>query len=60
MNDFTVTVDEFLKFNRYDIFDGFGKVKKSVADEKVINAYKTFNKTKKINSDSEQIIKELK
>ena len=59
MNDFAITIDEFLKFNRYDILEGFGKIRKSVADEKAIGEYREFNKTQKINSDFENMVKKL-
>ena len=59
MNDFAITIDEFLKFNRYDILERFGKIRKSVADEKAIGEYKEFNKTQKINSDFEDMVKKL-
>ena len=59
MNDFAKSIDEFLKFNRFDILTHKGKISKYEAEEKAHIEYDAFNKTQKINSDFEKQIKKL-
>lgn len=57
MNDFAASIDEFLKFNRYEILDGHGHITHTAAKDKAIGEYKEFNKHQRINSDFDKIIK---
>ncbi|WP_391571689.1 RhuM family protein [Cohnella sp.] len=59
MQDFATSIDEFLKFNRYEILDGNGRIAQSAAKEKAIGEYKEFNKHQKIVSDFDREIKKL-
>ncbi|QTH40910.1 virulence RhuM family protein [Cohnella sp. LGH] len=59
MQDFATSIDEFLKFNRYEILDGNGRIAQSTAKEKAIGEYKEFNKHQKIVSDFDREIKKL-
>lgn len=59
MEDFAQSIDEFLKFNRYEVLEGHGKISHSVAKQKAIEEYKEFNKYQKIESDFDKEIKKL-
>lgn len=60
MEDFAVSIDEFLKFNRYEILKGHGRISHSNAKEKAIGEYKEFNKNQKIVSDFDKEIRKIK
>lgn len=51
MEQLTVSVNEFLNFNRYEVLEGKGRISKLQADKKAIIEYDAFNKTQKIISD---------
>jgi len=57
MQSLKESVDKFLNFNEYKVLDNFGSVKKSIADDKAKAEYQTFNKTQKINSDFDKLLK---
>ena len=59
MQDFAASIDEFLKFRRYKILIGKGKVSRLEAKEKAHAEYAAFNKTQKINSDFEKEIAKI-
>ena len=59
MEELSVSVNEFLNFNRYKVLEGKGKVSKLQADKKAVKEYDTFNKTQKIISDFDKEIKKL-
>lgn len=59
MKDFATSIDEFLKFNRYEILEGHGRISKDTAKKKAIDEYKEFNKHQKIVSDFDKKIKKL-
>jgi len=59
MEDFATSIDEFLKFRRYKILNGKGKVSTLEAKEKAHTEYAAFNKTQKINSDFEKQIAKI-
>lgn len=59
MKDFAVSIDEFLKFNRYEILDGNGRVSHSAAKQKAIGEYKEFNKHQKMISDFDREIRKI-
>lgn len=60
MGDFAASIDKFLKFRRYKVLSGKGKVSKIAAERKAHLEYDAYNKTQKINSDFEKKIAELK
>ncbi len=57
MQDFATSIDEFLKFNRYEILEGHGNVSHNVAKKKAIEEYREFNKHQKIVSDFDKEIR---
>ncbi len=59
MRDFANSIDEFLKFNRYDILEGNGKISHTLAKKKAVDEYKEFNKKQKIVSDFDKVVKKL-
>jgi len=59
MQDFATSVDEFLKFNRYEILEGHGRISQSATTKKAIGEYKEFNKHQKIVSDFDREVKKL-
>lgn len=59
MKDFATSIDEFLKFNRYEILEGHGRITQSAAKQKAIGEYKEFNKHQKIVSDFDREIKKI-
>lgn len=59
MQDFATSIDEFLKFNRYEILEGKGRISHKAAKEKAIGEYREFNKHQKITSDFDKVIKKL-
>lgn len=60
MEQFAASVNEFLEFRRYDILDGNGKVGRDQADEKAFKEYEIFNRTQKIDSDFDKVIRKIK
>ena len=59
MQEFAASIDEFLKFNRYEILEGHGHISQSAATKKAIDEYKEFNKHQKIVSDFDREVKKL-
>ena len=59
MKSFAGSVNEFLEFRKYDILEGKGRISRTQADEKAFGEYEIFNKTQKINSDFDKMIKQL-
>lgn len=59
MQDFATSIDEFLKFNRYEILEGYGHITQIAAKKKAIDEYKEFNKHQKIVSDFDKEIKKM-
>lgn len=59
MEQFAASVNEFLEFRKYDILEGTGKISRNKADEKAFSEYEVFNKTQKIDSDFDKMIKKL-
>lgn len=59
MEQFSDSVNEFLKFRRYDILPdkNHGKISKKQADKKAYAEYDKFNKTQEINSDFDKLLK---
>lgn len=59
MQDFATSIDEFLKFNRYEVLEGHGRISHNTAKKKAIGEYKEFNKYQKIVSDFDKEIKKI-
>ncbi|WP_347488874.1 RhuM family protein [Desulfoscipio sp. XC116] len=59
MQDFATSIDEFLKFNRYEILEGHGHISHRAAKDKAISEYKEFNKHQRIVSDFDKEIKKI-
>jgi hypothetical protein len=57
MEEFAVSVNEFLSFRKYKILTDKGKISKQQADRKAESEYDEFNKTQKIVSDFDKEIK---
>ena len=60
MEDFANSVNEFLAFRKFDILTDKGKISKQQADNKATAEYDAFNKTQKIVSDFDKVIKTIK
>lgn len=59
MNDFATSINEFLSFRKYQILDNKGKISSEEAYKKAEFEYEIFNKTQKIDSDFDELIKKL-
>lgn len=59
MEQLATSVNKFLSFNDYKILQGKGVVSKIQANKKAIKEYDTFNKTQKIISDFDKVVKGL-
>lgn len=59
MKDFAASIDEFLKFNRYEILEGHGHISSDDAKKKAINEYRGFNKHQNITSDFDKEIRRI-
>lgn len=59
MEQFAASVNEFLEFRKYDILEGNGRISRNKADEKAFNEYEVFNKTQKIDSDFDKMIRRI-
>lgn len=59
MQSFSESVDKFLSFNEYRILEGYGNVSRRQAEQKAFEEYEKFNKTQKIESDFDRMIKKL-
>jgi hypothetical protein len=57
MQGMAESVDKFLTFNEYRILHGKGSISKAAADKKAIVEYKEFNRTQKIESDFDKMVK---
>ena len=60
MDDMAASVDKFLSFNEYQLLQGKGQISKTQATQKALAEYAEFNKTQKIESDFDRVIKGLK
>jgi hypothetical protein len=60
MEQLALSVNNFLAFNQYKVLEGLGKKSKKQAEEKAFEEYSTFNKTQKIESDFDKLVKGLK
>ncbi len=59
MREFATSINEFLSFRKYDILKNKGKVSAKIAGEKAGREYLEFNKTQKITSDFDKVIKKV-
>lgn len=59
MEEFAKSVNEFLAFRKYEILTDKGKISKEQADDKAGQEYEAFNKTQKIVSDFDKMIKAI-
>jgi len=54
------SVNRFLEFNEYRILEGFGTISHQQAKQKALAEYDVFNKTQKIESDFDKMLKKLR
>jgi hypothetical protein len=59
MEEFSNSVNEFLIFRKYKILKDKGKISMKSAQAKAVAEYDEFNKTQKIVSDFDKIIKNI-
>lgn len=59
MKQFAASVNEFLEFRKYDILEGNGRISRNDADNKAFAEYDIFNKTQKIDSDFDKMIRKI-
>lgn len=59
MEEFSLSVNEFLSFRRYNILRDKGHISKKEAEKKAYAEYDEFNKTQKIISDFDKELKKL-
>ena len=59
MESFAESVNRFLEFNEYRILEGYGTVSRKQAEEKAFSEYEKFNKSQRIDSDFDKMIKQL-
>jgi hypothetical protein len=60
MTDMAASVDKFLTFNEYNVLTHKGRISKTQADQKALAEYAEFNKTQKIESDFDRVVKGVK
>ena len=60
MEEFAASVNEFLSFRKYQILADKGRVSRIQAERKASKEYDQFNKTQKIESDFDRVVKKLK
>lgn len=57
MQQFAGAVNEFLEFRKYQVLDGKGKISHEQAERRSFAEYDVFNKTQKIESDFDKLVK---
>ena len=60
MTDMAASVDKFLSFNEYEVLTHKGKISKMEADQRALAEYAEFNRTQKIESDFDRVLKATK
>ena len=60
MEQLAISVNKFIAFNEYKVLEGLGKKSKKQAESKAFEEYTKFNKTQKIESDFDKMVKKLK
>ena len=59
MESFAESVSRFLEFNEYRVLEGYGSISRKQAEEKAFTEYGKFNKTQRIESDFDKLVKQL-
>ncbi len=59
MEGFATSVNKFLEFNEYQVLEGYGKVSRNQARQKVFAEYEKYNKLQFIESDFDKKVKTL-
>ena len=57
MEAFAQSVNKFLEFNEYKVLEGYGSVSRKQAESKAVAEYEKFNRTQKIESDFDRMVK---
>ena len=52
-------MNNFLEFNKYEVLEGKGTVSHAQAEQKAFQEYDEYNKTQKIESDFDKLVKSL-
>ena len=60
MEEFALSVNEFINFRKYDVLKDKGKITREEANKKAFSEYNIFNKTQKFDSDFDKFIKNNK
>ena len=60
MADMAASVDKFLSFNEYTVLTHKGNISKTQADQRALAEYAEFNRTQKIESDFDRVVKATK
>lgn len=60
MADMAASVDKFLSFNEYEVLTHKGSISKTQADQKALAEYAEFNRTLKLESDFDRVLKATK
>lgn len=60
MADMAASVDKFLSFNEYEVLTNKGRISKTQADQRALAEYAEFNRTQKIESDFDRVVKETR
>ena len=58
--DMATSVDKFLSFNEYEVLTHKGRISKTQADQKALAENAQFNRTQKIESDFDRVLKVTK
>lgn len=59
MEGFAESVNKFFVFNEYQILEGYDKVTRQQAEQKVFAEYEKFNKQQRIESDFDREVRKL-
>jgi len=59
MEKLAESVNNFLEFNKYEVLEGKGTVSHAQAEQKAFQEYDEYNKTQKIESDFDKLVKSL-
>ena len=59
MEGFAESVNRFLEFNEYKVLEDYGSISRKKAEEKAFTEYEKFNKTQRIESDFDKLVRQL-
>ena len=59
MEQFALSINEFLAFRRYDILPDKGRISRKEAEKKAFEEYDIFNKTQRIDSDFDKEVRRM-